>query len=269
MRAGGAVVAVGLGALALDAVFNSSTSDKQHVFSSEFDTLATNVFVREYLNETFRYVGGALALTATSALLLHRSFAFQRIMARHPIGTALGGMAVTIGCMIGTLNTDPSNLTQKHILFAAFAVAKGAMLSPLFFLNPTIIARAGLYTAAIVGSLSYVAATSKSDRFLYLGGPLFGGLCIVALSSLSTLFLPVTSVALPLLHSLSLYGGLAVFGGFVLYDTQKVIQHGNLASRGIAKRDPVNESISLYLDFINIFVRMVQILSMTGSNKRR
>ncbi|ORY39002.1 hypothetical protein BCR33DRAFT_788453 [Rhizoclosmatium globosum] len=267
-KALGLGVAVGLGGVAIDAALNSATASNAGVVT-DFDTLATNSFVREYLSESFRYVGAALALTASSAFALHRSPSFQRAMARSPIAASIGGLVVTIGAMIGTMNTDPTNTVQKHVLFATFALAKGAMLSPLFFLNPAILARAGLYTAAIVGSLSFVAATAKTDRFLYLGGPLFAGLCVVALSSLGAAFLPASSVALPFLHSLSLYGGLVVFGGFVLYDTQKVMAHGRLVSRGVQKRDTVNESIGIYLDFINIFVRMVQILAMGGSNKRR
>ena len=53
-----------------------------------------------------------------------------------------------------------------------------------------------------------------------------------------------------------------VFGGFTLYDVQKILHHARLAERGLIKRDVVNESVSLELDFINIFVRMVQILGM-------
>lgn len=64
-----------------------------------------------------------------------------------------------------------------------------------------------------------------------------------------------------------LWGGLAVFGGFTLYDVQKILHHARLAERGVIKRDAVNESISLELDFINIFVRMVQILGMSQRKK--
>ncbi len=64
-----------------------------------------------------------------------------------------------------------------------------------------------------------------------------------------------------------LYGGLAVFGGFTLYDVQKVLGHARLAERGLMKRDAVNESISLELDFINIFIRMVRILGMSQRRK--
>ncbi|KAI8618000.1 inhibitor of apoptosis-promoting Bax1-domain-containing protein [Chytriomyces sp. MP71] len=265
-RALAAVGMVGAGAIALDALFNNTSAQP---VSGDFDSIASNAYVREYLNETFRYVGGALTMTAASAYAVSRSYTMRRAMANSPIAFGIGGFVLTVGAMMGTLYTDPSNSAQKHALFAAFALSKGVMLSSLFFLNPAVLARAGFYTAGIVGSLSYIAATSKSDRYLYLGGPLFGGLCIVALSSLGTLFLPVTSAALPLLYSVSLYGGLALFGGFVLYDTQKVIQHGQRAAQGLVKRDPVNESVSLCLDFNSIFVRLVQILRMGGGNKKR
>jgi growth hormone-inducible transmembrane protein len=62
---------------------------------------------------------------------------------------------------------------------------------------------------------------------------------------------------------------LAVFGGFTLYDIQKILAHARMAERGLMKRDAVNESISLELDFINIFVRMVQILAMQQGGRRR
>jgi FtsH-binding integral membrane protein len=42
-----------------------------------------------------------------------------------------------------------------------------------------------------------------------------------------------------------------------------------MAEQGRMKRDVVNESISLELDFINIFVRLVQILAMQQGNRRR
>ncbi|KLJ08693.1 hypothetical protein EMPG_15897 [Blastomyces silverae] len=65
-----------------------------------------------------------------------------------------------------------------------------------------------------------------------------------------------------------LYGGLAVFGGFTLYDIQKILHHARMAERGLIKKDVVNESISLELDFLNIFIRMVQILGMRGNNRK-
>jgi hypothetical protein len=57
-----------------------------------------------------------------------------------------------------------------------------------------------------------------------LGGPLLAGVSVVALSALAPLALPATAVrALAVTESIYLYGGLAVFGGFVLYEYVSVL----------------------------------------------
>lgn len=137
------------------------------------------------------------------------------------------------------------------------------------FMSPAILARAGLYTIGMMGSIAFVGATAKQEKYLYLGAPLLAGVTIVALSGFAPLVLPATAArSLMWSERIWLYGGLAVFGGFTLYDVQKILHHARLAERGIIKRDIVNESISLTLDFINIFVRMVQILAMRGGNRK-
>ena len=135
-------------------------------------------------------------------------------------------------------------------------------------MQPAILARAGLYTVAMMGSIAFVGATAKQEKYLYLGGPLLAGVAIVAVSGLAPLVLPVTAArTLMWTERMWLYGGLAVFGGFTLYDTQKILHHARMANAGMVKKDVVNESISLELDFLNIFIRMVQILGMRNQRK--
>jgi growth hormone-inducible transmembrane protein len=135
----------------------------------------------------------------------------------------------------------------------------------MYFYSPAVLARAGLYTAGVVGSLAYVGATAKTDQYLYIGGPLLAGLCVVALSSLAPLVVPATAMrTLAMTEMVSMYGGLAVFGGFVLFDTQRV-----MANARMGRHDPAAESIGLELDFINIFIRLVQILAMGGGGRRK
>jgi len=175
------------------------------------------------------------------------------------MGVSLVG---SIGSMMGVFYTSPDNVVGKHLCWLGFQTFQALTLSPLLFMNPALLARAGLYTAGVMGSLAYVGATARSDQYLYMGGPLLAGLVVVALSSLAPMVLPVTAMrTLAVSEALSLYGGLAVFGGFTLYDTQKMLAHAREAKMGRIPADPVRESISFELDFINIFIRMVTILS--------
>lgn len=104
-----------------------------------------------------------------------------------------------------------------------------------------ILLRAALYTAGIVGGLSTVAVCAPSDKFLYMGGPLAMGLGVVFVASLGSAFLPATTALGAGLYSMSLYGGLLLFGGFLLYDTQRIVRkaetHPNYAMQ---KYDPIN-----------------------------
>jgi len=166
--------------------------------------------------------------------------------------------------MYGTLATNPANSFQKHAFWSAFQVSQAIFLAPMYFFAPAILGRAALYTFGTVGALSYVSATAKTDQYLYIGGPLLAGLTVVVLGSLAPMVLPVTAVrTLAVSQMVSIYGGLAVFGGFVLYDTQKVMAHARMGVR-----DPPAESIGLELDAINIFVRLVQILAMNQGRRK-
>lgn len=229
---------------------------------------ALSIAESSYLNSTFTYLGASLAITGGAAYAFHRFGYAARIMFANPWLVMGVGLAASIGGMLGAQALPPSH-PLKAPCWLLFNVSQAAVLSPLFFLNPAILARAGMYTAGVVGSLCYVGATAKQDQYLYLGGPLLAGVCVVALSSLAPLVLPVTAVrTLAATEALSLYGGLAVFGGFVLWDTQKVLHHARLVEAGLKRSDPMAESIGLELDFINIFTRIVQILAM-NENRRR
>ncbi|KAH9835895.1 Bax inhibitor family protein [Rhodofomes roseus] len=222
---------------------------------------------QSYLHESFMYAGGGLAVTAVAARSLFRSgFAF-RLMATNPwvvLGVSLVG---SIGTMMGTIYTSPENKVLKHAFWLGFNACQAATLSPLFFLSPAILSRAALYTAGVFGALSYVGATATNDKYLYMGGPLLAGVTVVALSSLAPMALPLGMRGLAISEAISLYGGLAVFSGFILFDTQKILQHARVAETGAMARDPMREAISLELDLINIFIRIVQILTMQQKKK--
>lgn len=103
--------------------------------------------------------------------------------------------------------------------------------------------RAAVYSAGVIGGLSTVAVCAPSDKFLYMGGPLAIGLGVVFASSVAGMFLAPTTALGAGLASMSLYGGLLLFSGFLLYDTQRIIRRAETHphdSFAMQPYDPVN-----------------------------
>ena len=103
-----------------------------------------------------------------------------------------------------------------------------------------------------------------------MGGPLAMGFGAVFMASIGSAFLPPTTALGASLYSISLYGGLVLFGGFMLYNTQKIVYRAERHPQyGLQKFDPINNSIGIYVDTLNIFIRIAQILAMGGGGRRK
>ena len=82
---------------------------------------------------------------------------------------------------------------------------------------------------------------APSDKFLNMGGPLAMGLGVVFISSIGSAFLPPTTALGAGLYSVAMYGGLVLFGMFILYDTQKIIRRAETHPEyGVTPYDPIN-----------------------------
>lgn len=165
-------------------------------------------FEREHLNQTFLHTAMGVGIIGIAARALHTNGWSYRLMAANPWLVLGIGLVGSIGSMMICYNTPPENYMVKYGSWAAFNVTQAALLSPLFFFSPAILARAGLYTVGMMGSIALVGATAKQDKYLYLGGPLLAGVAIVALSGLAPLVLPATATrTLMFTENLWLYGG--------------------------------------------------------------
>ncbi|XP_054165017.1 growth hormone-inducible transmembrane protein-like [Oppia nitens] len=253
----GALCYYGLGLSNAPGIYERSMAWEQHV--------------RERIHTTYAYFGSGLGLTAAAAAAALRSPAVMRMMTRN----SLMSLLLTMGAMIGTGVVAQSipyreGFGAKQLAWAAHCGVVGAVIAPLCLMGGPLIMKAAVLTAGIVGGLSAVAVCAPSDRFLNMGGPLAIGLGVVFASSLGSMFLPPTTALGASLFSLSVYGGLLLFSAFLLYDTQRIVRkaetHPVYTDRPF---DPINASISIYLDVINIFIRLVTILGMGGAGKRR
>ncbi|XP_059615318.1 growth hormone-inducible transmembrane protein-like [Phlebotomus argentipes] len=227
-------------------------------------------YVKERIHNTYMYFGGSLAITALTALAAFRSPAVLNIVSRN------GFLAIVLmmGAVVGSGSIAQSipyseGIGPKQFAWMAHCAILGAVIAPLCFLGGPILTRAALYSAGVVGGLSTVAVCAPSDKFLYMGGPLAIGLGVVFASTLASMWLPPTTALGAGLASMSLYGGLLLFSGFLLYDTQRIIRRAETHPMyAMQKFDPVNCAMSIYMDTLNIFIRIATLLAGGGSRRK-
>ena len=130
----------------------------------------------------------------------------------------------------------------KQLAFLGHTALIGGIIAPLSFVGGQILVRAAVYTAGIVVGLSTIASCAPSEKFLNWGAPLGIGLGAVLAANIGSLFLPPTTAIGAGLASIVVYGGLVLFSGLLLYDTQRVIKKAETTPLYAARPfDPVNE----------------------------
>uniref|UniRef100_A0A3Q0TA23 Growth hormone inducible transmembrane protein n=1 Tax=Amphilophus citrinellus TaxID=61819 RepID=A0A3Q0TA23_AMPCI len=228
-------------------------------------------YVKDRIHSTYMYFAGSVGLTALSAVAVSRTPALMGLMMRGSwlaIGATFAAV-IGAGMLVRSISYEHSPV-PKHLAWMLHAGVMGAVIAPLTLLGGPLMVRAAWYTAGIVGGLSTVAMCAPSEKFLNMGGPLAVGFGVVFASSLGSMFLPPTSAFGAGLYSIAVYGGLVLFSMFLLYDTQKVIKRAETHPLyGVQKYDPINACMGIYMDTLNIFIRLVMILANGGGGKRK
>jgi len=274
----GAGAALGLGALCfygLGLSNEAGTIDRAAVWPD---------YVRQRVRDTYLYFGATVGVVGASAAAVFRSPAGQRFFhacERRPLLSMFGLLALQIGSSMAMRSTPyQEGLGAKQALWLANGAVLGLIVSSLGVLGGPILLRGAYLTAGVAGGLSLVAVCAPSERFLQWSGPLSIGFGVVFASCIGSAFLPPTGTLGLGLHSVALYGGLLLFSAMLLYDTQRIMQKAEqhpAPSRywdgyqwtTTAAYDPVNASHRIFMDVLNIFVRIVSMLAMGGGNKRR
>ncbi|XP_071506352.1 growth hormone-inducible transmembrane protein-like [Diadema antillarum] len=228
-------------------------------------------YVRDRVRSTYTYFGLGVAATAASAVAMARNPALLiRLTPTSWVG-ALGGMAVIMASGMVTMSVPyTEGLGLKQLAWLGHSSLLGVVLAPMCFLGGPLLIRAACYTAGVVGGLSCIAACAPSDKFLYMGGTLAMGLGAVIAASIGSMFLSPASALGSGLYAVSLYGGLVLFGGFMLYDTQMIMKRAEVHPLHAQRPfDPINNAMSIYMDTINIFIRIATILANGGGGRRK
>lgn len=205
----------------------------------------------QFVKQTYQLFAGSL-LAATVGAYVGIS-TLGAIVAQFYIGFVILEFALLFGLFF--TKTKPG--INLFMLFA-FTFVSGLTLTPILSRvlgmpgGAVIVAQSFLLTTAIFGIMSIFALRTKKD-LASMGKMLFIALIVVVIGSLINLFL-----GSPILQVIIAGVSAILFSIFIAYDTQNIV-------RGLYD-SPVTAAVSLYLDFLNLFVSLLQLLGIFNSN---
>ena len=147
------------------------------------------------------------------------------------------------------------NVSTALTLFLVYAGVLGLFLSTIFLVyTQSSIGRVFFITAATFGAMSLWGYTTKRD-LTAMGSFLFMGLIGIILASIVGFFWHSTALQ----FAISVLGVL-IFTGLTAYDTQKIKEIYYVGDDGtVAGRKAIMGALSLYLDFINLFLMLLRL----------
>lgn len=221
--------------------------------------------LRAYMLNIYNYMASALVLTGIVALLASQSQAFLNLMYVMDNGAITGmkplawvimlaplGMALALGFGVQRMSAG-----EAQAAFWGFAAVMGLSLASIFLsFTGSSIARVFFITAGTFGAMSLYGYTTKRDLSQF-GSFLIMGIIGLIIASLVNIFLQSSALQ----FALSVIGVL-VFTGLTAYDTQKLKEtYYQLTLEGEAMaKTVIIGALTLYLDFINIFVSLMQLI---------
>jgi uncharacterized protein len=213
--------------------------------------------LRSYLLQVYNYMGLGLAITGVVAFLVAATPALYEPIFTTPLKWVVMlaplGFVFFLGAKIQTMSVSAAQLT-----FWAFAAVMGLSMASIFLVfTGASIARVFFITAAMFGAMSLYGYTTKRDLSGW-GSFLFMGLIGIIIAALVNIFL--ASAALQFAVSVI---GVLVFTGLTAWDTQRLKNEylGSLQVGGeLAAKGAIMGALSLYLNFINLFVSLLQLM---------
>ncbi|NVJ91845.1 MAG: Bax inhibitor-1/YccA family protein [Methylocystaceae bacterium] len=214
-----------------------------------------DVGLRKYMLSVYNYMAAALALTGIVAMLVVQSETMMQLIFGTPLRWVIMlaplGFVLFLGFRINKMSASAAQMT-----FWAFAAVMGMSLSSIFVVyTGTSIARTFFITAIAFGALSLYGYTTKRDLSAF-GSFLIMGVVGLFVASIVNIFLQST-----MMHMVISAVGVLLFAGLTAYDTQKIKDiYNSLDSSEVAGKKAIMGALNLYLDFINMFMFLLQFL---------
>jgi FtsH-binding integral membrane protein len=216
--------------------------------------------LRNHMQRVYGYMAGGLALTGIVAYAAAASGFYQAIAGTLLIWIV---MLAPLGFVLAlSSGIQRMNAGTAMMLFWLYAAVMGLSLGSIFLVfTGTSIARVFFITAATFGAMSLYGYTTGTDLSRF-GSFLMMGLIGIIIASIVNIF--VESSGLQFAVSII---GVLLFVGLTAYDTQRIKERYVESDTGeIADKKTILGALALYLDFINLFMMLLQLFGHRREN---
>ncbi len=235
--------------------------DRKYMNRADADVAHYDVGLRQYMLGVYNHMVAALAFTGIvaygSTLLAVQDgalTAFGQAIYMSPLKWVV--MLAPIGMVfLLSARVRSMSLGGARAAFYVFAALMGLSLSSIFLVyTGESVARVFFITAAAFGGLSLYGYTTKKDLSGF-GSFLIMGLFGIIIASVVNIFMASTALQ----FAISAIGVL-VFAGLTAYDTQRIKEmYDEVDSSDVAGKKAILGALTLYLDFINLFIMLLHL----------
>jgi len=209
-----------------------------------------------YINKVFNWMSLALLITGVTAFFAAGSYELMNLIFSNKLvfyGLLIGEVLLVgyIGANIQKLST-----TTATALFILYSVLNGITLSfILLVFTSASIATTFFVTAGTFGAMSAYGYFTKRDLTS------IGNLCFMALIGIIIASIVNIFFFSEILYWVITYAGVLIFVGLTAYDTQKIkrMYRAGMEDSDIGHNLALMGAITLYLDFINMFLFLLRI----------
>jgi FtsH-binding integral membrane protein len=212
-----------------------------------------------FINRVYGWMSGGLVVTGIIAYLIGTDPAMIQKLVENPgliWGAIIGEFVLVIAISAGINKMSSAVATGCFLLYSALT---GVVLSFIFLrYSMTSIATTFFVTSMTFGVMSIYGYVTKRDLTS------IGNLCFMALIGLIIASVVNMFVASSALYWGVTYVGILIFVGLTAYDTQKIKEMSmalgdELSVSETGKKYAIMGALTLYLDFINLFLLLLRI----------
>mmetsp|Transcript_11351 Transcript_11351/g.25225 ORF Transcript_11351/g.25225 Transcript_11351/m.25225 type:complete len:249 (+) Transcript_11351:52-798(+) len=219
---------------------------------------ANEVLRRGFVQKVYGILAAQLAITTVVAapFAMKHQLAWQ-VQEQMPwlMGLSLA-VFLAVNCVIMCAPQQLRQFPQNYLILLVFTLCEGLFVGLITAqYNIQAVALACGLTCAICCSLTMYALTTKTD-FTGMGPYLFAGVIGLMLFGFVMMFVP----HVPIVHKIYAGCGAILFSFFLVYDTQLIVGGKHERASSFSLDDYVLAALAIYMDIIQIFLYLLQLL---------